>query len=374
MKKILAVLLAALMLAVCLPAGAVPVEEPVRAMPVGFDVSAVNAPYLLAGGVPSTTDFFTMEDIASHDLIIINAWDHNCGPCVNEMPYFQQIHEEYADRGVLVVGVATTWIGGTYAGDYNWFTSHNYTYMHVRLDSVLQAAFSYHNFLPQTIIVSPAGIVVDEIAGSAEYDLLKTKVDSWLQALQQDSYDVNFVDGVTGEIFETQNLAPGSVPVYPDPPVHEGYNFSGWNPAQPPVIMGPTTITANYTIRTYRVRFYDSITGQKLSTEYVQYGNPVQAPEPPEHEGYTFVGWDHDLSFVSEAMDVYTIYQPEGVLVGDADGNGTVNSADALAILRLAMNPSSITPDMIPVCDIDGNGSVNSADALLLLRMCMGLA
>ena len=37
MKKILAVLLAALMLAVCLPAGAVPVEEPVRAMPVGFD-------------------------------------------------------------------------------------------------------------------------------------------------------------------------------------------------------------------------------------------------------------------------------------------------------------------------------------------------
>lgn len=376
MKKILAVLMAVMMLAVCIPAAARPVEEPVKALPVGLDISAVNAPYLLAGGVPSTTDFLTSADFASHNLIVLNAWDHMCGPCTSEMPAFQRIHEEYASRGVLVVGVATTWIGGTYAGDYNYFTNSGYTYLDVRLDSVLNGAFSYHNFLPQTIFVSPEGIVVDEIAGGTEYATLKNKVDSWLSALQEDSYDVTFVDGLTNEVIEVQNLAPGSVPVYPEAPEHVGYTFHGWDPATPPVVMGPTTITATYLINTYRVRFYDNLTDPptKLKTQYVQYGNAATAPTPPEHEGYVFVGWSVDFSFIDENLDVYTVYQSAAGVPGDADGNGVANSADALMILRYSMgNPDAIPAENLYLCDLDGNGVVNSVDALILLRAAMGL-
>ncbi|MBO4562863.1 MAG: InlB B-repeat-containing protein [Clostridia bacterium] len=374
MKKLLALLMVALMLSLCAPSGAVPSEEPTRALPIGLDVSAVHAPYLIAGGNPSTTDFLTSDDFASHSLIVINAWDHMCGPCTSEMPYFQQIHEEYSNQGVLVVGVATTWIGGTYPGDYNYFVNHNYNYMLVKLDSVMETAFSYHNFLPQTIFVSPDGVVVDEIAGSTDYTTLKNKVEAWLTAFQHDSYEVNFVDSVTGEIFETQNLVPGSVPVYPDAPVHEGYTFSGWDPATPPVIMGPTTITARYTALIYRVRFMDSITGEQISRVFVHYGESAEAPEPPEHDGYEFVCWDQDFSFVTQSMDVYTIYSPEGgFLPGDADGNGEITSADALAILRYTMGTGTIPEALLPYCDVDGNGSVTSADALAVLRIAMGL-
>ena len=65
-------------------------------------------------------------------------------------------------------------------------------------------------------------------------------------------------------------------------------------------------------------------------------------------------------------------YPPTSVTVGDADGDGTVNANDALAILRMSLG---IMPMGDPaVVDIDGNGTVNSNDALLLLRRVLGLA
>lgn len=61
-------------------------------------------------------------------------------------------------------------------------------------------------------------------------------------------------------------------------------------------------------------------------------------------------------------------------VMGDADGNGVANSADALMIMRYAMGDHSVIPaDRLAYCDLDGNGVVNSADALKLMRMSMGL-
>ena len=140
------------------------------------------------------------------------------------------------------------------------------------------------------------------------------------------------------------------------------------------MVLGPTTIVANYNIRSFRVRFYDSITGTKLNTQYVQYQGSATAPEAPEHEGYTFVGWDKDFSCIVENTDVYTVYTSGTGTPGDADGNGVVNSADALLIMRYAMGYHDLISDAnLLLCDADGNGVVNSADALLLMRISMGL-
>lgn len=57
------------------------------------------------------------------------------------------------------------------------------------------------------------------------------------------------------------------------------------------------------------------------------------------------------------------------VLLGDANGDGSVDSADALLILRYSMGLAS---EIVLInSDVDGDGSINSADAVLVLRMVM---
>ncbi len=372
MKRIFSLLLAAMMLVLCLPAIAV---EPNDVNPIGQDISAVHAAYLTAGGNPSTTDFLTAEDFASHTITIINVWSNGCGPCIAEMPYFQQVHEEYGDQGVLIVGCCSLWISGSYAGEWNHLQNNGYTYMNVIQDDVLYGLYSQNNYVPQTFIVNSDGIVVDFIGGGTTYQNLVNKIGQWLGVLSDDYFDVTFVDGLTEEVIEVQSVHAGYTPVYPTAPTHEGYTFAGWNPSTPPVITGPTTITANYNIRTYRVRFYDSITGQKLSSDYVQYGNAAEAPEPPEHEGYVFVGWDKDFSFINANLDVYTIYREEGTepVQGDIDGSGEINSQDALLVLRASLGIVELTPEQAAVADMNDDGVVDSRDALIILRMSLGL-
>jgi len=53
---------------------------------------------------------------------------------------------------------------------------------------------------------------------------------------------------------------------------------------------------------------------------------------------------------------------------GDADGNGVVNSADAMLILQYSAKLREAHELDLSVSDVDGNGVVNSADAMLILQ------
>ena len=431
MKKLLALLLAASMLVLCFPALAVETQD---WDPVGYDISDVNAPVLTAGGNPSATDFLTAEDFADHYITIINIWSDGCPPCIAEMPYFQQIHEEYGNDGVLVVGCCSLWISGSFSGEWNYLQQNGYTYMNVIEDDVLYDMYSHNQYVPQTYFVNSEGIVVDFIGGGTTYETLKTMIRKWQAIYSDDYFDVEFVDGLTGEVIETQNVHAGYSPVYPEPPEHEGYNFSKWSEgsaSKPAIVFEDMTITAIYTIRTFRVRFWDSITGEKLSSAYVQYGNAATAPEPPVHEGYVFDGWDQDFSVVTGPMEVYTIYHQEGVeptpeptaeptaeptevptpeptmeptpeptmeptpeptaeptpeptaeptpepteapTPGDFNGDGVIDTEDALMILRAALGIITLEPEQEALADFNGDGIVDTTDALLVLRIALGI-
>ncbi len=58
-------------------------------------------------------------------------------------------------------------------------------------------------------------------------------------------YEVTFVDGLTEEVIETQSVEEGMDAVPPEAPVHEGYNFIGWE-GDYTNITENTTITARY--------------------------------------------------------------------------------------------------------------------------------
>lgn len=373
-KKIVSVIVACLMVMVCLPASlAVSVLD---YDPVGDDISGTVSPYLEEGGFESEDYFLTIDDFRSHYITFINIWSNGCGPCIAEMPYFQRVHEEFADQGVLVVGGCTTWISGNFSAEYDYLQSHGYTYINVIPDNILRTLYYHNNYVPQTFIVNSDGIVVDFIGGGTTYENLVQKIQYWLAIYggDQEDHTVTFVDGVTNEVIETQTVQHAHAPVYPDAPVHEGYTFNKWDPANVTMVLNDMTITATYTANVYRVRFYDSIDNTLIKQQFVMYGNPATPPDAPVHPGYNFVGWDKDYTFISGATDIYTVYEAGEQQPGDVDGDGVVNANDALMVMRAALNLITLTDAQQAVADVNGDGAVNATDALMILRMALGVS
>lgn len=64
-------------------------------------------------------------------------------------------------------------------------------------------------------------------------------------------------------------------------------------------------------------------------------------------------------------MQMATSVATEEVIQGDVDGNGVVNSDDAIRVLYYVLDPAQYTVSQ--ECDFDGDGDVDSNDAIYLL-------
>ena len=61
-----------------------------------------------------------------------------------------------------------------------------------------------------------------------------------------------------------------------------------------------------------------------------------------------------------------------GVLLGDADGNGVINTLDAMLILQYYTGAATDNDIVLAACDLDGNGVINTVDAMLVLQYYTG--
>ena len=176
------------------------------------------------------------------------------------------------------------------------------------------------------------------------------------------TYTVTFKDW-DGTVLKTQEVQYGGNAEAPADPTRTGYTFTGWDKAFTN-ITADLVVTAQYEINTYTVTFKDW-DGTVLKTQEVQYGGEAEAPADPTRVGYTFTGWDKAFTNITADLVVTAQYE----MLGDVDGDGNVSMADALTILRMAMDILPVENQQI--ADVDGDGFITSMDALLALRFAM---
>lgn len=395
MKKLLSVLLAVILAVCVLPMTA---EQRINPAKEGFGMSIRNF---------STVDIkdgntYTGDILEDADVTIINYWATWCGPCVGEMPHFKEMHDYYSstpEADVQIIGVISESQGCTPQSAQAFLDQNGYDWLNLRADGVLNAVFNTSGYIPQTIVVSRDGIVLDHVVGSfPSSQYLREFIEMWLDVIQNHSDDycnVTFVNGVNGETisttqvpyaFDTANLD------YPEPPEMEGATFKSWEVSGEIyeagyqdihyLAMGDITVTATYDVQKNKVRFYDGVTGELLKVQMVPYNQAATAPEHPEHEGFTFTGWDVDFSCITAPLDVHGVCVPDGdtpvpptepptpvTIPGDADGDGEVTIADATLIARMALN----LIESVPAADFDGDGSIAMADATMTARKALNL-
>ena len=176
------------------------------------------------------------------------------------------------------------------------------------------------------------------------------------------TYTVTFKDW-DGTVLKTQEVQYGGDAEAPADPTRVGYTFIGWD-KEFTNITADLVVTAQYSINTYTVTFKDW-DGTVLKTQEVQRGGDAEAPADPTRVGYTFTGWDKAFTNITADLVVTAQYE----MLGDVDGDGDVSMADALTILRMAMDILPVENQQI--ADVDGDGFITSMDALLALRFAM---
>jgi len=116
-------------------------------------------------------------------VTVINFWGTWCTPCVNELPYFEQIAEEYSDT-VTVVAIhsalssetAPAYIEEHYPDSpirFSWDEGEGFT-------GKYYSALGGRGAYPYTIILDENGIIVKIFVSSVTYEDLKTVVDTAL--------------------------------------------------------------------------------------------------------------------------------------------------------------------------------------------------
>lgn len=117
---------------------------------------------------------------------------------------------------------------------------------------------------------------------------------------------VTFMDW-DGTVLSSVSVVPGKAATAPADPTREGYTFIGWD-KDFSAVTDHMTVTAQYQINRYRVRFFDD-DNTLLKTDSVEYQSAAVAPANPYHEGYTFTGWNQAFDSITSDLDVYAQYE-----------------------------------------------------------------
>ncbi len=119
-------------------------------------------------------------------VCIVNFWETWCQACIEELPHFNRIQEEYGDKVEVVAVVGKT---STVEGAMAWMNKSGWTVFDKESEwREFSLTFAYlptetctqlgcGGMLPRTVIVDKSGIIAHEQDGSMTYEALKSILD-----------------------------------------------------------------------------------------------------------------------------------------------------------------------------------------------------
>ena len=140
----------------------------------------------------------------------------------------------------------------------------------------------------------------------------------------------------------------------------------------------------NFVVGWYTVK-YDLNGGTGVLQEQKKvYGEPlVLNGISPFKENYVFCGWaqspngpvEYQPGSVYSKNDNITLYAvwKESALLGDVNGDGTIDAADAVMIQRYDSGLTTLTDEQLAAADVNADGLVDAADAVKIQRYDAGL-
>jgi peroxiredoxin len=116
---------------------------------------------------------FKLSDYADK-VVVVNVWATWCGPCRLEMPDLVKLHNEYKSRGLVVLGLATTYNEhNDPAHVKNFVRSQNVDYKIVWDDGSLTAplvqSVNGRGVIPQSFVISRDGRILKHFTGFDPY-------------------------------------------------------------------------------------------------------------------------------------------------------------------------------------------------------------
>ena len=160
----------------------------VMLLSVGIAAAEEEAEEKIVIGVDLDGNEVTEDILVGAKLTITNVWGTFCGPCINEMPYLGQLAEEYADRGVRIIGIVCDVdesMPTDGAKSIVEATGANYT--HLLFNELLYYCFICQSeYIPITWLLDENGQLLESEPriGSMSYEGWKDLIDTYLAAAE----------------------------------------------------------------------------------------------------------------------------------------------------------------------------------------------
>ena len=160
LKLILPVILTLVLLLASCSAGPEPLDGKSPAVPVkGTQINNLAPDFQLQSLDGQT---ISLSDLRGKP-VLINFWASWCPPCREEMPYLQEIYEEWTDKGLVVLAIN---IGESSYTAEEFIQSYNLSFT-VLLDTEQDIAQRYNiTGIPTTLFIDKDGIIQDKVIGA----------------------------------------------------------------------------------------------------------------------------------------------------------------------------------------------------------------
>ena len=151
-------------------------QKGVTAKPAATAAAPVESAQSDLAALPVTTLDGAPVDTAALQgkVVVVDFWATYCVPCLKEIPTFNRLHEQYADRGVVVLGVSMDVDGGAPLVK-SFLKKHPMKYR-VALGSEKTTDLFHVGRLPTTVVFDRHGKTLQRFEGDTPADALESVV------------------------------------------------------------------------------------------------------------------------------------------------------------------------------------------------------